>query len=130
MPVDIPSALKSHMAQWGPALRKEMALAARVDVPSASLRVGTDCSGLEAPIISLRALNIPHQHLFSSEVKEKTRKYIEVNFASASPRGNQAFQLCPDLMMKRDHASLPIMTCMCVASRVSHSRDCTTVAKA
>jgi hypothetical protein len=32
------------------------------------LRVGTDCSGIEAPIMALKNLNIPFRHEFSSEI--------------------------------------------------------------
>ena len=32
------------------------------------LRIGTDCSGIEAPIEALRQLNIPFKHVFSSEI--------------------------------------------------------------
>ena len=32
------------------------------------LRVGTDCSGIEAPIEALRQLNISYDHIFSSEI--------------------------------------------------------------
>ena len=56
--VDVPSVLKSHMAPWGPTLRTEMAVAAasagiclNITEP---LRVGTDCAGLEAPILCLQ----------------------------------------------------------------------------
>ena len=32
------------------------------------LRVGTDCSGIEAPIEALKQLKIPYTHVFSSEI--------------------------------------------------------------
>ena len=32
------------------------------------LRVGTDCSGIDAPIEALKQLNIPYTHIFSSEI--------------------------------------------------------------
>jgi DNA (cytosine-5)-methyltransferase 1 len=32
------------------------------------LRLGTDCSGIEAPSVALRALGVPFEHVFASEV--------------------------------------------------------------
>ena len=43
------------------------------------LLVGTDCSGIDAPIHGLRELCIPHQHLFGSEVAAGPRSVIEAN---------------------------------------------------
>jgi site-specific DNA-cytosine methylase len=98
------------MATWGPTLRTEMAVAAAsvgisMNLTEEVLRIGTDCSGLEAPILSLQALDVRHQHVFSSELQTKVRMYIEANFASASPRGNPGLQVYPD-MMKRDLSAL------------------------
>lgn len=42
--------------------------------------VNTDCSGMEAPIQALRALNIPVQHRFSCDVCPVVRRTIEANF--------------------------------------------------
>ncbi len=41
------------------------------------LTVGTDCSGIEAPIFALRALQVPHRHVFSSEIQPHLRSFIE-----------------------------------------------------
>ena len=43
------------------------------------LLVGTDCSGLEAPIHALRGLGLVHQHVWSSEPWEPARRVIEAN---------------------------------------------------
>ena len=40
------------------------------------LRVGTDCSGIEAPIHALKARGIPHRHSWSSEVAAAPRKVL------------------------------------------------------
>ena len=45
-----------------------------------SWKVGTDCSGIEAPIMSLNLLNIPFTHVFSCEIDEDCRKSIEKNY--------------------------------------------------
>jgi DNA (cytosine-5)-methyltransferase 1 len=44
------------------------------------LRVGTDCSGIEAPIEALRQLNIPYEHVFSSEIDKYCIKSIKANY--------------------------------------------------
>ena len=45
--------------------------------------VGTDCSGIEAPLWALRNLGIPFEHVFSSDKCPNARKMIRANF---SPR--------------------------------------------
>ena len=47
---------------------------------SNSLRVGTDCSGMEAPIQALRNLGVSFTHVFSSDNDEKVRKTIRANY--------------------------------------------------
>jgi DNA (cytosine-5)-methyltransferase 1 len=44
------------------------------------LKIGTDCSGIEAPIQALLQLNIPFIHEFSSEIDKFARKTIEANY--------------------------------------------------
>ena len=44
-----------------------------------SITVGTDCSGIDSPILALRELGIAHEHLFSSEVGENALKVIRAN---------------------------------------------------
>ena len=45
-----------------------------------ALRVGTDCSGLEAPIMALDKLGIKYQRVFSSETDEVAIKLHKANF--------------------------------------------------
>jgi len=51
----------------------------RSDGPIRSLRVGTDCSGAEAPIWSLRAMQMSHTHVFSSDIGKAPRLIIAAN---------------------------------------------------
>jgi len=44
------------------------------------LRVGTDCSGIEAPIVALQQLKIPFTHEFSSEIDKHCVATINANF--------------------------------------------------
>ena len=45
-----------------------------------TLKIGTDCSGIEAPIQALRLLNIPHKHIFSCHNDPHVVKSIKANF--------------------------------------------------
>ena len=42
----------------------------------APIRVGTDFSGLDMPLFALRAMNIDHQHVFSSDNNRACKKLI------------------------------------------------------
>jgi DNA (cytosine-5)-methyltransferase 1 len=44
------------------------------------LRVGTDCSGMDTPIIALKQLKIPFKHVFSSEIDKYCIQNIKANF--------------------------------------------------
>jgi DNA (cytosine-5)-methyltransferase 1 len=44
------------------------------------LRIGTDCSGIEAPIQALQQLNIPHKHVFSSDIDKYAIESIKANY--------------------------------------------------
>lgn len=46
-----------------------------------TLRVATDCSGIETPLTVLRRLGVPHRHLFSSDNSERCRRYISTHFS-------------------------------------------------
>jgi site-specific DNA-cytosine methylase len=96
-------ALRSHMAAWGPRMRKEVEeVASRrgLQLPPRPLLVGTDCSGLDAPVFALRALQLPRgfQHVFCCDVDAKKRKFLQANSPSA--------QVYND-MLRRDHSQLP-----------------------
>ena len=45
-----------------------------------ALRVGTDYSGMETPLIALQSLGVPFHHCFASEVCPKARAVIEEKF--------------------------------------------------
>ena len=101
--VIIPSALELHLSTWGVRLRQAMegALAPHNTLRAlmgANLRVGTDCAGLEAPILSLQAMRVLHTHVFSCERDPKKREYIKLNFPEP---------LLLNDMCRRSHADLP-----------------------
>lgn len=41
------------------------------------LRVGTDCSGIEAPLEALQQMGISYEHVFSSEIDQHASNYIK-----------------------------------------------------
>jgi hypothetical protein len=42
--------------------------------------VGTDCSGIETPLMALRNLNLPVRHVFSCDNDPNVKKVILANF--------------------------------------------------
>lgn len=62
------------------------------------ITIGTDCSGIEAPIEALKQLKVPFRHLWSCEIDKFARASIEANYK-------------PEVMYtditKRDHSTLP-----------------------
>jgi len=74
---------------------------ARVRMPlsPSSVRIGTDCSGAEAPIWALRLMHVPFTHVFSCDIQSKVRDFIR---ATSPPSG----PIFVD-MLKRDKSELP-----------------------
>jgi DNA (cytosine-5)-methyltransferase 1 len=48
---------------------------------NSELKIGTDCSGIEAPIMALQVMSIPHIHQFSCEIDESAKESIKANYA-------------------------------------------------
>jgi DNA (cytosine-5)-methyltransferase 1 len=63
-----------------------------------SIRIGTDCSGMEAPIQALKNLNLKIDHKFSCDINKHARATIKANF----PHG----MMYEDLT-KRDNKKAP-----------------------
>ena len=63
-----------------------------------SIKVGTDCSGLDAPIIALKAAGIDHEHVFSAETDQHCVETINANSAPGIIFGN---------IMQRDNSKAP-----------------------
>lgn len=62
------------------------------------ISIGTDCSGIEAPIEALKQLNIPFKHKWSCEIDKFARQSI---LANSSP------EIMYEDITKRDHSKLP-----------------------
>ena len=69
-----------------------------------SIRVATDCSGIEAPIQALKQLKIKHKHIFSSDIDPYCRQSISANY---SP------DILYDDMTSRDLSDTPIDLYVC-----------------
>ena len=69
-------------------------------MPRMPVRVGTDCSGLDAPVFALKAVKLPGgvQHVFSCENDARKRRFLEPN--------NPAVPLHSDMLGRR-HENLP-----------------------
>lgn len=44
------------------------------------IKIATDCSGIETPLIALDLLKIPYDHIFSSEIDKNCISFIQRNF--------------------------------------------------
>lgn len=62
------------------------------------LRIGTDCSGIEAPIEALKQLNVPFVHKWSCEVDKYARQSILSNYKP---------EILFEDITQRDHSTLP-----------------------
>jgi DNA (cytosine-5)-methyltransferase 1 len=62
------------------------------------LRVGTDCSGIEAPIQALKNLGINFEHVFSCEIDKYARDSIKANYKPG---------ILYEDITTRDHSALP-----------------------
>lgn len=61
------------------------------------IRIGTDCSGIEAPIIALEQLKIPFTHEFSSEIDQHCISTIKANFNPKIIFGNMIQRKLKDI---------------------------------
>lgn len=66
---------------------------------AAALRIGTDCSGAEAPVWALRQMRVPHRHIFSCDVDPTVRSFIQ----AASPPEKAVYED----MLRRSVDELP-----------------------
>jgi len=62
------------------------------------IRIGTDCSGIEAPIQALEKLGIPFKHIFSSDIDPYCRESILANY---NP------EIIYEDLTKRDNSKVP-----------------------
>ena len=71
------------------------------------IKVGTDCSGLETPLIALRNLGIEFDHVFSSETDDAAIAMIEANFKPTTLYGD---------ITKRDHEKVEEVDIYCAGA--------------
>ena len=94
----LPSALRLHLDSWGLKMRQVIDTTRQrwlrsVGVPvcrrldQLRFRLGTDCSGADAPVWALKALGIQYEHLFSCD----TDKHVQAFIKSASPPTTKLF---------------------------------------
>ena len=73
-------------------------MAAHLNMTPVMIRVGTDCSGLEAPLHALQLLGVPYEHVFSSEICPTVRKQLKANHDP---------QILYEDVLARDNSSAP-----------------------
>ncbi len=71
------------------------------------LRIGTDCSGIEAPIEALRQLQIPHKHIWSSDIDKFVIQSIKANYEPEILFGDPDGPYPDGDITKRDNSILP-----------------------
>eukprot|EP00931_Biecheleriopsis_adriatica_P081455 TRINITY_DN5477_c0_g1_i4.p1 TRINITY_DN5477_c0_g1~~TRINITY_DN5477_c0_g1_i4.p1 ORF type:complete len:404 (+),score=79.58 TRINITY_DN5477_c0_g1_i4:86-1213(+) len=49
-------------------------------VLSRPVRIGTDCSGMETPVMALKKLKVPYDHMFSCDIDKHVKAQIQKNF--------------------------------------------------
>ncbi len=71
------------------------------------IKVGTDCSGIEAPIKALEQLGIPFKHVFSSEIDKYCIQSIKANYNSDIIFGDPEGPYPEGDITKRDVNTIP-----------------------
>jgi site-specific DNA-cytosine methylase len=98
----LPAGMISRLDSWGSAMRSSVDVVRRsfgLSMPlGGALRIGTDCSGVDAPIWALRSLGVRHTHVFSCDSCPQARAFIRL----ASPPA-----VLFDDMLNRDLAAIP-----------------------
>ena len=106
----IPASITAVINSWAPvAMKNCREQAAKHGLPSPRpdqiMTIGTDCSGLDAPILAMKVLGFRVEHAFSSEVVDWKREFIRLN---SSPK-----TVIFDNMLRRDRASFPACDIYC-----------------
>lgn len=71
------------------------------------LRIGTDCSGIEAPIQALEQLGIPFVHQWSSDIDKYCIQSIKANYKPKILFGDPEGPYTDGDIRNRDHSTLP-----------------------
>ena len=70
------------------------------------IKIGTDCSGIEAPIQALKKLKIKYSHEFSSEIDKFARQSLLANYKPGPKR------LYEDMTKSRRLPKLDMYVCV------------------
>ena len=71
------------------------------------LRLGTDCSGMEAPCVALRNLGVKFRHTFASDIDQNCIHTILANEAPETLYGNAHSDTPDGDITRRDHSRTP-----------------------
>ena len=91
---DVPAAARARLESWGQEFRAKvdkargewlLSLGIREfrSLQTRRFRIGTDCSGADAPVWALRAMQVPHEHIFSCDNDKDAEAFIR---AASPPR--------------------------------------------
>ncbi|CAE7648912.1 unnamed protein product, partial [Symbiodinium necroappetens] len=87
------------------------------DIQIPELRLGTDCSGLDAPVHALTALKIAHRHLYSCECDKAARSMI---IANSLPEHALLWNVCDSLSERVPHVDLYVAGFSCRPFSILH----------
>lgn len=89
--------LRAVLDSWGPKLaqkierarqqwfRQHSGVGTSGGRASVRVRIGTDCSGAEAPIWAMKAMETPHEHVFSCDWQKDVRSFIQSTCPPTGP---------------------------------------------
>ena len=120
----LPASLLTWLDEWGPGLKKKVMAALQQHGLSGevapNLLVGTGCSGIEAPIHALRALDVSHRHCWSSELEAAPR---DVLLANTPPTGNLYKDVLESQVQKPEYVQLYISGFSCKPFSTLHHQS-------
>ena len=101
---ELPSHLKCGLEGWGRLAKQQVVQASAAVLPSPRRsavavgnriwRVATDCSGADAPIWSLRLMQVPHAHVYASDIWPMARDFIALNSKPSA-------EICTDMCARK-----------------------------
>lgn len=77
------------------------------DLRGVRITIGTDCSGIEAPIQALKKFKIPYTHEFSSDIDKHAIKSIKANYKPRRLYGDSEGKYPDGDIRNRDNSTLP-----------------------
>lgn len=103
--VNIPHTVATRLESWGPTMLLQVRSAfarwaTRRGIAAGAfnkVRIGTDCSGADAPVWALKVMGVPHEHVFSCDVLASARALILANSRPAVMFNDMLRRCCDNI---------------------------------